>query len=66
MKQEIIKCQEQGMSTSCIAINKKVVGLVGLTDRIKPGTKTVMDFLRKIGLKTFIVTGDNQRTADAV
>ena len=43
--------------------NDKVVGVVELQDIIKPGILERFDRLRKMGVKTVMVTGDNPLTA---
>ena len=46
-----------------VAVNQKVVGVVELQDIIKPGIRERFDRLRKMGVKTVMVTGDNPLTA---
>lgn len=46
-----------------VAVNQKVVGVVELQDVIKPGIRERFDRLRKMGVKTVMVTGDNPLTA---
>ena len=46
-----------------VAVNRKVVGVVELQDVIKPGIRERFDRLRKMGVKTVMVTGDNPLTA---
>ncbi len=43
--------------------NYKVVGAIELQDIIKPGIRERFDRLRKMGVKTVMVTGDNPLTA---
>lgn len=46
--------------------NKKVMGVVHLKDVIKPGLKERFERLRKMGVTTVMVTGDNPLTARAI
>jgi K+-transporting ATPase ATPase B chain len=46
-----------------VAENEKVVGVVELQDIIKPGMHERFQRLRKMGVKTVMVTGDNPLTA---
>ncbi len=46
-----------------VAENKQVVGVVELQDIIKPGIQERFERLRKMGVKTVMVTGDNPLTA---
>ncbi len=46
-----------------VAENEKVVGVIELQDIIKTGIKERFERLRKMGIKTVMVTGDNPLTA---
>lgn len=46
-----------------VSVNEKVVGVIELQDIIKPGIQERFERLRKMGIKTVMVTGDNPLTA---
>jgi K+-transporting ATPase ATPase B chain len=46
-----------------VSENDKVIGVIELQDIIKPGISERFDRLRKMGVKTVMVTGDNPLTA---
>ncbi|MGN6415895.1 MAG: potassium-transporting ATPase subunit KdpB [Pseudobacter sp.] len=46
-----------------VSINGRVTGTIELQDIIKPGIQERFDRLRKMGVKTVMVTGDNPLTA---
>ncbi|SEA62495.1 potassium-transporting ATPase subunit KdpB [Pedobacter hartonius] len=46
-----------------VAVNEKTMGVVELQDIIKPGISERFERLRKMGVKTVMVTGDNPLTA---
>lgn len=46
-----------------VAENEKVIGVIELQDIIKPGIQERFQRLRKMGIKTVMVTGDNPLTA---
>ncbi|BEG99719.1 potassium-transporting ATPase subunit KdpB [Bacteroides sedimenti] len=46
-----------------VCVNKIVVGVIELQDIIKPGIQERFQRLRKMGVKTVMVTGDNPLTA---
>ncbi len=46
-----------------VSENEKVLGVIELQDIIKPGISERFDRLRKMGIKTVMVTGDNPLTA---
>lgn len=57
------KISENGGTPLVVASNKKVLGVIELQDIIKPGIKERFERLRKMGVKTVMVTGDNALTA---
>lgn len=46
-----------------VAENEQVIGVIELQDIIKPGIQERFERLRKMGIKTVMVTGDNPLTA---
>lgn len=46
-----------------VSVNEKAVGVIELQDIIKPGITERFERLRKMGIKTVMVTGDNPLTA---
>lgn len=46
-----------------VAENERVIGVIELQDIIKPGIQERFERLRKMGVKTVMVTGDNPLTA---
>jgi K+-transporting ATPase ATPase B chain len=56
----------QGSTPLLIADGDKVVGLVVLEDVLKPGIRERFERLRKMGIRTVMVTGDNPLTAESI
>jgi potassium-transporting ATPase ATP-binding subunit len=59
----INEISQKGGTPLAVAVNKVVVGAIQLEDIIKPGIKERFERLRKMGVKTVMVTGDNPLTA---
>ncbi|EHQ41067.1 potassium-transporting ATPase subunit KdpB [Myroides odoratus] len=57
------KVAENGGTPLVVAQNEQVLGVVELQDVIKPGIQERFARLRKMGIKTVMVTGDNPMTA---
>jgi K+-transporting ATPase ATPase B chain len=49
-----------------VAVNNEVKGVIELQDIIKPGIQERFQRLRKMGVKTVMVTGDNPLTANYI
>ena len=56
----------EGGTILALAIDDNLALLLALSDTLKPGAGEVVTELRRQGLKVFLVTGDNQRTAMAI
>lgn len=60
------KIAEQGGTPLVVAKNNRILGVVYLKDIIKQGVKEKFSDLRKMGIKTIMITGDNPLTAAAI
>jgi P-type Cu+ transporter len=56
----------KGKTVMFLGIDGQVVGLIALADTIKPDARDVVQQLHKAGIEVAMVTGDNQRTAEAI
>ncbi len=66
MKEEIEKLLAGGKTLSIIAIDNKAVGIIGIFDSVRASSsKTILE-LKKLGIETAMITGDNKKTAEAV
>ena len=59
----IERIAENGGTPLAVSVNKRILGVVQLEDIIKPGIRERFERLRKMGVKTVMVTGDNPLTA---
>jgi P-type E1-E2 ATPase len=57
---------QEGKTTLFIADNQNILGVIGVADTIKPTSHEAIEMLKKMGLTTMMLTGDNERTAMAV
>ncbi len=57
---------KQGGTPLVVAENAKVLGVIALQDIVKGGIKERFVELRRMGIKTVMITGDNPQTAAAV
>lgn len=58
--------EEKGSTVVLLAVNKKLAGAFAISDRMRDDSKKAIQKLKKMGLKTYMITGDNQRVAAAV
>jgi Cu+-exporting ATPase len=56
----------KAQTVSFVAIDKKNVALLGISDSIKEGSKETIEQLKSMGITSVMITGDNRVTADAI
>jgi Cu+-exporting ATPase len=49
-----------------VAVDGELAGLIAVADPIRPTSRNAVERLKRLGLKTVMLTGDSRRTADAV
>ena len=65
--QEQIESQMQGLSPLYLAVDGKVVGVLGIEDPLKPGVREAIADLHALGVKHVVMlTGDSERTAERI
>jgi len=57
---------EQGKTVMFLGWDSQVAGIIALADTLKPGAREALQTLRKMGIETAMLTGDNRRTAEAI
>ena len=62
----VLEVARKGATPLVVAEDKKALGVVHLKDIVKGGIKQRFAELRKMGIKTVMITGDNPQTAAAI
>ncbi len=57
---------KEGRSVSFIALDKELVAYFCVNDQIRPTARDAMNQLKKMNIKTVMLTGDNEQAAQAV
>jgi Cu+-exporting ATPase len=65
-EKESKRLQDEAKTAVVVAVNGKVIGIIGIADTLKKDTVNAIHELKEMGLKTIMLTGDNRRTAEAV
>jgi len=60
------KLEKEGKTVIFVGNEKGVIGLIAVMDKIRDSTIPTMAELRRKGIKTVMITGDNERTAKAI
>jgi Cu+-exporting ATPase len=69
---QVERLQAEGKTAMLVAVGDgqetlpSPVGVIAVADTVKPGSREAIDELKKLGLEVVMITGDNQRTAEAI
>jgi Cu+-exporting ATPase len=58
--------ETEGKTVIWLAVDGVTEGLMGIADTLKPTSTQAVKALRKMGLEVVMLTGDNQKTAEAI
>jgi Cu+-exporting ATPase len=65
-EEKMAELEGQGKTVMIVAIDGKEVGLIAVADTPKASSLTAVERLKKMGLEVIMMTGDNQKTAEAI
>ncbi|WP_264312346.1 potassium-transporting ATPase subunit KdpB [Pseudomonas putida] len=63
---EVERIAQSGGTPLLVCVDKRLLGVIHLKDVVKPGIRERFAELRKLGIRTVMVTGDNPLTAAAI
>lgn len=58
--------EREGKTASLVSISGMIAGIIGIEDPVKEGASEAVSSMKRMGIRTMMVTGDNPRTARAV
>jgi len=65
-QKEMERLESEGKTAMILQQGKKVMGIIAVADEIKEDSPKAVKMLQQLGVKTYMITGDNQRTAQAI
>lgn len=66
LEQQVERLQSEAKTAMLVAVDGQVRGVIAVADTIKDGSREAIAELHKMGLKVAMITGDNQKTAEAI
>ncbi len=63
---EVETLQAQARTAVLVSADDRVIGVFGIADTVKDGSREAVAMLKALGLQVIMVTGDHQRTAQAI
>lgn len=64
--QIVEKLSDEGKTPMLFAIDKKLLGIIAVADVIKEDSTEAIKQMQNMGIKVYMLTGDNKKTADAI
>ncbi|OGZ32522.1 MAG: copper-translocating P-type ATPase [Candidatus Niyogibacteria bacterium RIFCSPLOWO2_12_FULL_41_13] len=65
-EKQVLSLETEGKTLLFLAQESKTLGIIAVADEIKETAVEAVKLLKKLGLDVWMITGDNERTAEAV
>ncbi len=65
-EERALEFQQQGNTVVCVSTREETLGLIAISDRIRPRARQAIDELHAMGIETAMLTGDNEATAAGI
>ncbi len=66
VQEDVAALESQGKTVVAMSRDGDLLGLLAIADKIRPETKKTLQQLKKAGIRTVMLTGDNERCAKAI
>ncbi|NLD03673.1 MAG: heavy metal translocating P-type ATPase, partial [Clostridiales bacterium] len=66
LREEADAFARKGETPVYVAVNGSLSGIVSVADQLKPNAKDAVRELKQMGIRTVLLTGDNERTAGTI
>ncbi len=66
LEDEMIRLEKEAKTAMLVATEDKLLGIVAVADALKEDSIKAIKELHELGLQSAMITGDNQRTAEAI
>ena len=60
------KLEEEGKTAMFVGKGKQIIGVIAVADEVKQTSRDAVASLQKLGIETYLITGDNERAARAI
>jgi Cu+-exporting ATPase len=66
LESEVLRLQSEAKTAMLVAVDQQAAGVIAVADTIKESSKDAIAELHRMGLNVAMITGDNQKTAEAI
>ncbi|ABO34737.1 heavy metal translocating P-type ATPase [Methanococcus maripaludis C5] len=63
---KISRLEENAKTVIIVALENKIIGIIAISDKIKENAKITIQNLREMGIESYMITGDNEKTAKVI
>lgn len=63
---QMAKLESSGKTAMIVGVDQNIAGIIAVADTLKESSAAAITELKKLGVETIMLTGDNERTAKAV
>lgn len=65
-EEDMVRLEEEAKTAMLVSSTQEVLGIIAVADALKDDVHDVIKSIEKYGIKTAMITGDNERTAKAI
>ncbi|MGD8427319.1 MAG: heavy metal translocating P-type ATPase [Balneolaceae bacterium] len=62
----MVRLEKQAKTAVLVAVNQQLAGIIAVADTVKDDSKKAIQALKRFGMQPVMITGDNERTAQAI
>ena len=66
VRKEMERLQSEGKTAMLLALDNDIIGAIAVADTARENSERTISELKRMGVETIMITGDNQRTAEAI
>jgi Cu+-exporting ATPase len=66
LEEDMVRLENEAKTAMLVAADNRLAGVVAVADTLKDDSANAINALHQMGIQTVMITGDNQRTADAI
>jgi len=64
--EQITSLQQEGKTVMLIGTESEIIAIIAVADQVRQSSRTVIDKLKRLGIRQIMLTGDNENTAKTI
>ena len=66
LEDSLVRLEKEAKTAMLVAVDERLAGVIAVADTLKQESTDAIHELHRMGIQTAMITGDNQRTAEAI